>query len=171
MSNSLFPTSRICFILLHSLVNCPSHTASLMVINMLQDIVFYRAHKPLSLNKLLNCCGVCRQTHTHRHNLSPQTNLGCAYLARCACSCVADWVQWIFAQFIVCNCVEMRLCLCARLCLLIPQSFETWPDGAWRLAVFIVTELMMLFMKFIDLICMAPRVPPRISLSVCLPLP
>lgn len=43
---------------------------------------------------------------------------------------------------------------------------ETGPDGAWRSAVFVVTGLMMLFMKFIDPICIAPRVPGPIS-HVC----
>lgn len=63
-----------------------------------------------------------------------------------------------------------RLCLCARLRWLILWSGETGPDGASRLAVYVVTELMMLFMKFIDPICIAPRVPSPISMSVFLPL-
>lgn len=63
----------------------------------------------------------------------------------------------------------MCLCLCTRLCWLIPMSGETRPDGAWRFAVFVVTELMMSFMKFIDPICMALRVPSPISLSFCHP--
>eukprot|EP00064_Thunnus_orientalis_P015563 superscaffoldBa00002905_g15617 len=49
---------------------------------------------------------------------------------------------------------------------LLLQSGETRPDGAWRLAVFVVTELMMSFMKFIDPICITPRVPGPISLSL-----
>lgn len=58
-----------------------------------------------------------------------------------------------------------------RLRWLIPLSGETGPDGARRLAVFVVTGLMMLFMKFIDPICIAPRVSIPISVSVSLPLP
>lgn len=53
----------------------------------------------------------------------------------------------------VCECVRVCVRACTRLRWLNPLSGETGPDGAWRLAVFVVTRLMMLFMKFIDPIC------------------
>lgn len=111
-------------------------------------------------------------THTDKICLSRPISGASTWLGHlCVRSCMTELVQWIFAQFTLCNCVWMCLCLCVRLCWLIPWSGETRPDGAWRLAVFVVTELMMSFMKFIDPICMAPRVPSPISLSVFLTLP
>lgn len=119
--------------------------------------------------------------YTHKHKpthtvttticLSRPISVAFTWLDRlCERSSVSKWVQWIFARPCLCNCVCTRLCLCARLRWLIPLSGETGPDGPWWLAVFVATELMMLFMKFIDPICISPRVPIPISLSVFLPL-
>lgn len=86
-------------------------------------------------------------------------------------ACQSERTGYLHGPACVTVCVCAFVCACVRLRWLILRSGETGPDGAWRLAVFLVTELMMLFMKFIDPICIAPRVPSPISMSVLLLLP
>ncbi len=115
------------------------------------------------------------QTHRHTHSLTQSVSLDQSQLrlpgltvSVGAHACQSEYAEYLCGPACVTLC--LHICVCARLRWLILWSGETGPDGAWRLAVFVVTELMMLFMKFIDPICITPRVPSPILLSVSLPL-
>lgn len=130
--------------------------------------MWLKSHKLVFLNKLPNFRGVTCRCALGCH---PSLQAGSVRLEHLwACSCVAEG-----NAVNICTFHHVWLSGCWSVCVkgynwLIPQSGATWPDGVWCLAVFVVTKLMMSFMKFIDPICMTPRVCSPVPLSVVQPL-
>lgn len=132
----------------------------------------------------INCVTAVRYAHTHRHththactlpqSVSPdqsQPRLPGSTVSVCTQAYRSECNEYLHGHAYVNSHVCVWVCVRAFTGLrwLIPLSGETGPDGAWRLAVFVVTGLMMLFMKFIDPICIARPLSSssRLRCSLC----